>query len=142
MPLPIDGIIQSHYVGMAMLSHRGEQFDLTTDALLDLRHLVELVLVVDLDGHNEARRDVNGLPYHCISTLTEHLAESILLQLSVVKSSFKTLVSYLLRVPLCEKLLLCFNKLERILDLHLDCKCFRNSTSYWFLILETSLCIS
>lgn len=110
LPVTVNGVEQPHDVRVPIpivhLRHGSEQLDLANDAPLDLGHLLQLVLVIDLDGDNVARLDVQGLSDHGVGALPQHLAKAVLGQASDVGRLDEVLVVVVLVADLGLGLLL------------------------------------
>lgn len=88
LPVAVDCIKEPHDIRVPVtiiqLSHCRKQLNLTHDTPLDLSHLLELVLVVNLDGDCVTGLNVQSLPNNRVGTLSQHLSEPVFRQLRIV----------------------------------------------------------
>ena len=117
MTLVIDGIVQLHDRRMTFdiifvdrdevlailcfqrcFCYQRKHFYFTLDRLLCLGVRIKLIFIINLDGNNVSRVDMHSFTYNCKSTLAKKLTHLVVGNLSVIKSSWKDIVSLLKKV--------------------------------------------
>lgn len=72
--------------------NEAEHFDLSLNTFLDLRVLIKLVLIVNLDRYFASGLDMCSLSDHGIRSLTQHFAELVLWNRRIIKRTLKLIL--------------------------------------------------